>query len=142
MHSDPKATAMNRRQFLVLTATAAVATGCNTVQNGGSSTVGKERVVSAGPAGDYAVDGVYGRFQDEGFFVIRNGHKLFALSAICTHRKCKLIAEPDRSFYCKCHGSTFNPAGHVTEGPARRDLPVFPTFTDENGNLLVEVPAT
>ncbi len=140
MSSDPKATGMNRRQFLVLTAVAVAGTGCNTVEDGGRSTVRKERVVNAGPAGNYAADGVYGRFRDEGFFVVRNGEKLFALSAICTHRKCKLIAEPNRSFYCKCHGSTFDPTGHVTEGPARRDLPVLPTSVDENGQLLVRVP--
>ena len=137
MPSDSKAS-MNRRQFLVLTAAAVVGTGCNTVENGGSAAGGKERVVNAGPVGDYATDGVYGRFRDEGFFVVRHGEKLFALSAICTHRKCKLIAEPDRSFYCKCHGSTFDPVGHVTAGPARRDLPVLPTSVDENGQLLVK----
>jgi Rieske Fe-S protein len=131
---------MNRRQFLVLTAVAVAGTGCNTVEDGGSSTVRKERVVNAGPVGDYAADGVYGRFRNEGFFVVRKGERLFALSAFCTHRKCKLIAEPDRSFYCKCHGSTFDPTGHVTEGPARRDLPVLPASVDENGQLLVRVP--
>ena len=140
MNSDPKATGMNRRQFLVLTAAVVVGTGCNTVEDGGTSTIRKERVVNAGPVGNYAADGVYGRFRDEGFFVVRNGEKLFVLSAICTHRKCKLIAEPNRSFYCKCHGSTFDPTGHVTEGPARRDLPVLPTSVDENGLLLVRVP--
>jgi Rieske Fe-S protein len=111
------------------------------VENGGSSTVGEERVVNAGPVGDYAADWVYSQFRDEGFFVVRNGEKLFALSAICTHRKCKLIAESDRSFYCKCHGSTFSPDGRVTEGPARRDLPVLPASVDEHGQLLVKVAA-
>jgi Rieske Fe-S protein len=141
MYSDFKATGMNRRQFLVLTAAAVAGTGCNTVENGGSSTVGEERVVNAGPVGDYAADWVYSQFRDEGFFVVRKGEKLFALSAICTHRKCKLIAESDRSFYCKCHGSTFSPDGRVTEGPARRDLPVLPASVDEHGQLLVKVAA-
>lgn len=140
MNSDPKATGINRRQFLVLAAATVVGTGCNTLKDGGSSTVRNERVVNAGPVGNYAADGVYDRFRDEGFFVVRNGERLFALSAICTHRKCKLIAEPNRSFYCKCHGSTFDPTGHVTEGPARRDLPVLPTSVDESGLLLVRVP--
>ena len=130
---------INRRQFLLLTA--GLAAGCKAVNEGGSLTAGKpERIVSAGPASRYAADGVYSNFRDQGFFVIRQGEKLFALSAICTHRKCKLSAEPDRSFYCKCHGSTFDPAGHVTLGPARRDLPVFATDTDEHGQLLVKVP--
>jgi len=130
---------MNRRRFLILTA-AAMATGCHTLDDGkGSTATHTERVVDAGPAGNYAADGVYNNFRDQGFFVIRKGEKLFALSAICTHRKCKLIAEPDRSFYCKCHGSTFDPAGHVTEGPAKRDLPLLPVFVNEKGQLLVTV---
>lgn len=132
---------MNRRQFLVLTA-AAMATGCRTGDNHGDSsiTAHTERVVDAGPVGNYVADGVYVAFRSQGFFIIRRGEKLFALSAICTHKKCKLNAEPDRSFYCPCHGSTFDPAGHVTHGPARRDLPVFATSVNESGQLLVTFP--
>ncbi|HEY5346466.1 MAG TPA: Rieske (2Fe-2S) protein [Verrucomicrobiae bacterium] len=127
---------LNRRQFLLLTA--GLAAGCQTAKDVG----GSARTVNAGSIGNYANDGVYNNFRDEGFFLIRRAGKLFALSAICTHRKCKLIAEPDRSFYCKCHGSTFDPNGHVTEGPARLDLPVLPSFTNEHGQLIVTVTAT
>ena len=129
---------INRRQFLLLTA--GLAAGCKSANDGGGPAAGAERTVNAGPAGNYAADGVYTNYRDEGFFVIRRGDKLFALSAICTHRKCKLTAEPDRSFYCKCHGSTFDAAGHVTEGPARRDLPVYSITTGEQGQLLVTMP--
>jgi Rieske Fe-S protein len=125
---------INRRQFLILTA--GVAAGCKT---GDNPVANEERSVNAGLVSHYAADGVYDRFRDQGFFVIRKGDKLFALSAFCTHRKCKLTAEPDRSFYCKCHGSTFDPGGHVSEGPATRDLPVLPSFTNEQGQLLVKV---
>ena len=118
--------------------TAGFAAGCGTA-NTRAPAAGKTRTVNAGPASGFANAGVYNNFRDEGFFVIRRGEKLFALSAICTHRKCKLEAEPDRSFYCKCHGSTFDTAGHVTEGPARRDLPVLPSFTNEQGQLIVTV---
>ena len=129
---------VNRRQFLILTA-AAVVTGCQTLA--GSSTVPRgERVVNAGPVSNYTSDGLYDRFRDQGFFVIRQGEQLFALSSICTHRTCKLDAESDRSFFCPCHGSTFDPSGKVTEGPARRDLPLLPLVTNENGQLLVTVP--
>jgi len=128
---------INRRQFLLLTA--GLAAGCAAARDHASAAAA-ERTVNAGPASDYAKDGVYGRFRDASFFVVRRGDKLFALSAICTHRKCKLTAEADRSFYCPCHGSTFDAAGHVTEGPARRDLPVLPVHTNEQGQLMVNVP--
>lgn len=109
--------------------------------DGGSSTVVRgERVVNAGPVSNFASDGLYTHFRDQGFFVIRKGEELFALSSICTHRTCKLDAEPNRSFFCACHGSTFDPGGKVTEGPAKRDLPILTSVTNENGQLLVTVP--
>ncbi|MGA8656187.1 MAG: Rieske (2Fe-2S) protein [Chthoniobacterales bacterium] len=129
---------MNRRKFLTLTTTAV--TVCMTVADKNSIATLPERVVDAGPLSNYAVDGLYGGFRDQGFFLIRKGTQLLALSATCTHRKCKLTAEPDRSFYCKCHGSTFGPGGNVTQGPAKRDLPMFATTVDGRGHLLVKVP--
>lgn len=131
---------MNRRRFLLLAAAAMAATAS---QAAGDNRVpaGKERTVDTGPEANYATNGVYAGFRAQGFFIIRKGEKLFALSAICTHKKCKLAAEPDRSFYCECHGSTFDPGGKVTEGPAKRDLPVLPSFTNEKGHLIVKVPA-
>ena len=127
---------IRRREFLILVA--AALPGPKTV----AKTASAERVVDAGPTSDYSSDGVYARFRDQGFFVIRRGKELIALSALCTHRNCKLSSELDRSFYCKCHGSAFDPNGKVTEGPARRDLPILTTVTNEKGHLLVRVPIT
>lgn len=130
---------ISRREFLILTGT--FVTGCGVMEASGAATSSAARVVNAGPASKYAADGVYATFRNRGFFVVRRGEKLFALSAICTHRRCKLDVERDHSFYCPCHGSTFDPSGHVTEGPAKRDLPVFPNFVDGSGNLVVRVPS-
>ena len=124
---------INRRQFLMLLAGAAA--GCRT--NQGPVAAAGPRIVNAGPAGNYVADGIYGRFRDQGFFVIRQGGQWFALSAICTHKKCRLSAEADRTFVCPCHGSTFDPGGRVTKGPARRDLPVYPVTLNERNELLV-----
>ena len=85
-------------------------------------------------------DGVVTSFRDQGFFLIRRAGQTVALSSICTHRQCKVSPEPDRSFYCDCHGSTFDPAGKVTHGPATRDLPLLETHVDARGHLLVTVP--
>lgn len=131
---------MDRRTFLILGATCTA--GCVSTPGGTAlSSTGKERVINAGPAAQYLADGVYTRFRDRGFFIIRRGANLFALSAICTHRNCKLDAEPDKTFYCPCHDSTFDPDGKVTQGPARRNLPEFTVSTDEKGDLLVTMPA-
>jgi Rieske Fe-S protein len=129
---------MDRRTFLMLSAT--FAAGC-AAPGGNFPGGGKEQVINAGPASQYLADGVYTRYRDLGFFIVRRGANLFALAAICTHKNCKLDAEPDKTFYCPCHGSTFDPDGHVTEGPAVRDLPVYEISTDENGNLLVKTRA-
>jgi Rieske Fe-S protein len=128
---------LKRRHFLFLSA--AFAAGCTT-PNGGNSSTG-EKIVNAGSASQYLADGVYTRFRDLGFFVVRRGAKLFALSAICTHRRCKLDAEKDNTFYCPCHGSTFDSNGHVTKNPARRDLPVYEISTNDKGELLVKITA-
>jgi cytochrome b6-f complex iron-sulfur subunit len=129
---------LNRRQFLLLAAAAAASPTAVDARSANDAFSG--RVVDAGQISNYASDGVYGGFRDLGFFVVRKGAKLTAFSAFCTHRKCKLTAERDLSYYCKCHGSTFDPNGKVTEGPATRDLPMLPTSTDEKGHLLVRVP--
>ena len=132
---------MDRRIFLILGAT--FTAGCVAAPGGTPpAAAGQGRVVNAGPAAQYLADGVYARFRDRGFFIVRRGAACFALSAICTHRKCKLEAEPDKTFYCPCHGSTFDRDGKVTAGPARRDLPVFSAGTNERGDLLVMLPGT
>jgi len=130
---------ITRREFLLL-ATGMVA-GCKVVNDGVTPAASGKHTVNVGLLSNFATDGVYKKFRDLGFFVVRQGDKLFALSSYCTHRKCKLTAESDLSFYCKCHGSTFDPVGHVTEGPAKRDLPVLPAYTNEQGQLVVNVPA-
>ena len=133
---DHEIESMNRRQFLLLAAAAAATNPKN-----GYARSPAEKLIDAGPLNNYASDGVYQGFRDLGFFVIRKGDKLLALSSYCTHRKCELKAERDHSFYCRCHGSTFDPGGKVTEGPATRNLPALPT-SNEKGHLLVKVTET
>jgi len=131
---------LGRRQFLGMSAIVCAAyTMC-----GGQAMANpepKEQIMDAGPIGDYANDGVYDKFHRLGFFIIRKNGKLLAISSVCTHKKCKLNVEKDGSFYCDCHGSTFNPSGKVTQGPAKQDLPYLPTQVNDKDHLLVHVPA-
>jgi cytochrome b6-f complex iron-sulfur subunit len=126
---------INRREFLILSAV--FAAGCSSMENAGAPGDGTPRTVNAGPASNYTADGVYAAFRNHGFFIVRQGDRLYALSAVCTHRHCSLNVEQNRSFHCPCHGSTFDPDGHVTHGPARRDLLVYSTSINETGDLLV-----
>jgi Rieske Fe-S protein len=125
---------LNRREFVILTG--AMAAGCANLPGDNAGVQLQPTNIDAGPVTDYSSDGVYDRFRDQGFFVIRQGPALVARSSFCTHRKCKLRAEPDHSFHCKCHGSNFSPDGKVTEGPASQPLPELPTSI-ANGHLLV-----
>jgi Rieske Fe-S protein len=127
---------ISRREFLELTA-AAIGCGTLSAMAGG----GPAQTIDAGPASTYAADGVYDAYKDIGFFIVRRGGHLFALSSICTHRAVTLKAESDCTFYCKRHGSTFAADGHVTQGPAKRNLPVLSTSVNGAGHLLVNVSA-
>jgi Rieske Fe-S protein len=120
--------------------TMGLVSGCQDVNKADTSAGTGLRIINVGPASNYATPGVYSNFKDLGFFVIRRKDQLYAMSALCTHRKCKLDAQTDHSFLCPCHGSTFDAFGHVTEGPAKRDLPMLPSYTSEEGHLIVRVP--
>ncbi len=133
-HERPSENGISRKQFVCSAAAALCAAGCAGLSSGGTP-----RVINAGPAGRYAAEGVYSEFLAVGFFLIKKQGHLTALSSYCTHRHCKLEAEPDRSFYCDCHGSRFDPTGHVTEGPASKDLPQLPLVIDRTGQVLVTV---
>ena len=138
---------LSRRHFLILTAAAAA--GCErstdehqtpvatTSPTPSASKPSAEGAVDAGPLADFASDGVYDGFREDGFFVIRRNKKIFALSSICTHKGCKVRAQPDQSFLCKCHGSKFSPDGSVLNGPATRDLPRVAVATDQRMHVLV-----
>ena len=52
------------------------------------------------------------------------GGELHAVSTLCTHLGCAVVWNTgERSWDCPCHGSRFDPDGHVLEGPAVKDLP-------------------
>ena len=129
---------MNRRAFLALAG--AFAAGCAAPSGNPALSTSQTRTFNAGPSAQYIADGVYSRFRDLGFFIVRQGPNLFALSSTCTYRKCTLASVHDK-LVCPCHDSTFSPNGNVLTGPAHRDLPTFPTALDDKGSLLVTLPA-
>lgn len=48
---------------------------------------------------------------------------LHCVSPVCTHMKCDVAwNSAERSWDCPCHGSRFDPDGHVLNGPAKVDL--------------------
>jgi len=68
--------------------------------------------------------------------------RAIAASMECTHWGCDLDWADARSdFECPCHGSRFDTAGKVLEGPADEPLPTWPVREDPEG-LTVDLAAT
>jgi Rieske Fe-S protein len=130
---------MNRREFVIAAATAAC--GCQGQGSGQDGAVEiKPAVIDAGPVADFQPPGIYDSLKNSGFFVVSKGESLSVVSSMCTHRSCRLrVAADHGSFVCKCHGSTFDAGGHVTQGPAERDLPHFEFVVDGQKHLSVHV---
>lgn len=48
------------------------------------------------------------------------------LSPICPHKGCTVgWDDQNKQWLCPCHGATYTPEGHVTGGPAPKDLAVI-----------------
>jgi len=67
-----------------------------------------------------------------------------AIYKVCTHLGClyKWVPTNDR-FECPCHGSKFLQTGTRIDGPARRNLDVFPIeVLDSQGNVIARTEPT
>lgn len=139
---------MNRREFIAISA--AVCAGCDHVQQDSQVNAATSQPATTEPVTDSidagSIEGfppntVSDAFRDQGFFIVHRDKQIFALSAICTHKGCKVRAQADQSFLCKCHGSTFDKDGRVTKGPATRDLPRLGVDVDSHRHVLVNLAA-
>lgn len=59
-----------------------------------------------------------------------------ALLLRCTHADNQLTAAGNNGFTCNLHGSQFDKEGHVTHGPAERDLKKYPTQIVSNQIII------
>jgi cytochrome b6-f complex iron-sulfur subunit len=83
-----------------------------------------EAALDAGPLVDYRAGTVSTRWvHRHGLWIVRQGGRLFALEARCTHLGCTPRWMPDATlFRCPCHGSRFTTDGVPINGPATRPL--------------------
>jgi nitrite reductase/ring-hydroxylating ferredoxin subunit len=73
--------------------------------------------LASGQMKAFAAGGVLG-------YLINDGGRLHAISAICTHMGCRLKPEQGAAgLRCLCHGSRFSPDGRVLAGLAADPLP-------------------
>jgi len=73
------------------------------------------------------------------FFLFSDEKGPIAVSRTCTHLGCKLNYRfESKLLICPCHRSEFSIDGRRTNGPAKKDLTVFPVDTqrDEAGVII------
>ncbi|HEX8915076.1 MAG TPA: Rieske 2Fe-2S domain-containing protein [Humisphaera sp.] len=93
--------------------------------------------VDVGPAADFAAERIYDRWADKGFFVVRRGRRVFAVSSVCTHKHVLLDASGS-DFGCPRHGSVFTPEGDVVKAPAQFPLPRHAIRLTPEGRIVVD----
>jgi nitrite reductase/ring-hydroxylating ferredoxin subunit len=113
---------LSRRSVLI---TAISAAGCSllVLNNVALAVEPGAGPVDAGALADYEQDGLYDKFvKTNKFFIRRNGDKLFAISAICTHKNA-VLRKRDAGIFCRNHSSTFDADGYAIKGEAKVSLP-------------------
>lgn len=137
---------LNRRDFVAAAAVAACGcvTGC---QQDGSATGPKDPDeaealqkgnVDLGTAQNYPQDGAYDRFiKSDRLVVVRQGNRISAISAICTHRACN-VKPVEGDLRCPCHGSRFDLKGQIVKGPGDNELPHYAVTLLPNGHLVAD----
>lgn len=92
----------------------------------------------AGKPADYPA-GTPTLISEEKVFIDRDEKGLFAMSAKCTHLKCRVVwVESEKGYHCPCHGAKFDRAGINGDGPAPSPLPRLQMNLDRDGRIVVD----
>jgi len=76
---------------------------------------------------------------DDPLILVNVDGKVTTFLAVCTHEGCPLGWNPQQHLIrCPCHGSAFDTAGKVVNGPAQKPLTPLPTIAERGKVLLVE----
>lgn len=141
---------INRREFVVVTVGATVALSgavdwcggaANEERSSDAASVGPTRV-DVGTVADYSADGITDTFaKSNKLFVVRKANRLYAPSAICTHKHCGLKLR-DGAIACPCHRSKFADDGTNAGGPARAPLARYAIAINADGRIIVDKSRT
>jgi nitrite reductase/ring-hydroxylating ferredoxin subunit len=100
--------------------------------------------VDVGTAADFTKDGGYDKWiKDKHMLVVRENGKIFAVTAICTHKQALLTIDHNQ-IYCPRHKSRFNfegkpvpkPSGVI--GQAKKPLSRFAITIDAQKHIIVD----
>ena len=97
-------------------------------------------VFKAGRPNDYVEGEISEKFKEsQRVWIQREGEKIIAIQAICTHLGCTPRWPPlEVKFKCPCHGSGFTKEGINFEGPAPRPLERLKVALNEEGELVID----
>lgn len=90
---------------------------------------------------DFAIDARYAIIKVAGlpapiYLSRTEGGEYTALLMLCTHRECE-VRPYGAILHCPCHGSEFDAAGNVLQGPANEPLKEFRTTSDTE-NIYIQ----
>ena len=112
---------LSRREFVAGAIGACLCTACGQVPPTAQI---EPTPVATAPLSSFPRDGIYDQWVSQGFFIIRQGGRLYAPVAICTHAQATLV-EVGGQLKCPRHGGAFNTTGQPVAGPPNRPLPRF-----------------
>jgi nitrite reductase/ring-hydroxylating ferredoxin subunit len=131
---------LNRREFVTAAALAAAACLCGAALP--STALAAGATLDIGTKADYTKDGVTDTWiKSNKVVVVRKGGKVYAFTAICSHRGATIGVSGDH-FECPRHHAQFSLDGSVMRGPAGVSLDHFAISPDANGHLIVDTSRT
>ena len=132
-------TEINRRQFVLSGGAAFCACLAGCAAGGGAQAVAWTGPMTFDlPEPGKIANGIDTRWlQSGGFFLLRDGGRIVAVTSTCSHKACPLSPKATE-YVCPCHGSRFTPAGKVLIGPATTSLVHFGISLTPKGTLFVD----
>jgi nitrite reductase/ring-hydroxylating ferredoxin subunit len=106
---------------------------------------GESATVDVGPLSDFATDGPVDKFaKSHKLLVVRDGGRLFAPTALCTHKRAVLMVDGGQ-IVCPKHDSPFDnqgvPLAQTADGeetPAKQPLERFAISVNGQGRVIVD----
>ena len=136
--SNADAQALNRRQFIVLSTTAACACAAGLLPCGTAMAQNEPKPVDVGDLKSFDKDGVNDAFlKTDRILVIRQDKKIYAVTARCSH-KGGIIRVREGEMVCANHGAKFDLQGKPTKGPAEEALDRLGISVNAEGRVIVD----
>jgi cytochrome b6-f complex iron-sulfur subunit len=120
---------------------AAPAAGTPGKKGGGSPVNVATSPVTVGEATKYAKDGIYDEYaKTSGFIVVAEKGKIYAVTAVCSHKRGLLVKDPAVAGQIKCtkHDGKFSAAGSPISGPPKTSLARLAISKNAKGELVVD----